>query len=161
MFGFSHPYRGYNKTLDQFSEWLVAQRSAGWEVADLHSGMARWLAEQRQRDPDFNYTKDGVHPDGGGHWVMAQQILLYLGAKDVENAASAPAMLKGEPSEIMRLVRRKQQLLRDAWLSEVGHTRPGLKAGLPLNDAQAKAAELDKQLRELVKRNSAATRKTP
>ncbi|HEY2081703.1 MAG TPA: lysophospholipase, partial [Verrucomicrobiae bacterium] len=152
-FGFGHPYWDYNRTLDQFSEWLVAQRAAGWDVADLHSGMNRWLAEQRQRDPNFNFTKDGVHPDGAGHWLMAREILLYLGARDVENADSPLAMVASNPhgEEILKLTRQKEELLRDAWLNFCGFNRPGVKPGLPVAEAEAKAAELDKQIRGLVR----------
>ncbi|HWD94776.1 MAG TPA: SGNH/GDSL hydrolase family protein [Verrucomicrobiae bacterium] len=152
-FGFSHPFWGYNQTLDQFSEWLLAQRAAGWEVADLHSGMSRWLAEERQRDPNFSFSRDGVHPNGEGHWIMAKQILLYLGAKDVENAANASAMAASNPhgGEILKLVRQKEELLRDAWLNFCGFKLPGVKPGLPVPEAEAKAAELDKQIRELAK----------
>ena len=150
-YGFSHPFEGYNKTLDQFSDWLVAQRKAGWQVADLHSGMAQWLAEERKHNPDFNYTKDGVHPDGAGHWVMARQILLYLGAKDVEKAATPAAMVSSnsQGEEILKLVREQEELLRDAWLNDCGFKRPGVKAGLPVAEAEAKSAELDKQIHEL------------
>jgi lysophospholipase L1-like esterase len=157
-FGFGHPYAGYDKTLGQFSDWLVAQRSAGWLVADLHSGMNRWLADQRQRDPDFNYTKDGVHPDGNGHWAMAKEVLRYLGATGVENAGSAAAMVASHPhgDEILKLVHEQEQVLRDAWLTFTGHTRPGVKAGLPLPEAQAKAGELDKKIRLLAKPAPAA-----
>jgi lysophospholipase L1-like esterase len=150
-YGFSHPYEGYNKTLDQFSDWLMVQRKAGWQVADLHSGMSRWLAEERKRDPNFNYTKDGVHPDGAGHWAMARQVLLYLGASDVEKDPSPASMVAGNPhgQEILKLVREQEELLRDAWLNFCGFKRPGVKAGLPVPEAEAKSAELDKQIREL------------
>lgn len=151
--GFSRPYEGYNQVLDRFSEWLLAQRAAGWDVADLHGPMNRWLAEQRRRDPNFRYTRDGVHPDGSGHWVMAKQILLHLGAKNVENADSPAAMLAANPrgEEILKLVQEKEQVLRDAWLTFTGFQRPGIKEGLPLPEAEAKAAKLDQQIRELVK----------
>jgi lysophospholipase L1-like esterase len=149
-FGFGHPYWGYNQALDQFSDWLVAQRSAGWDVADLHGGMARWLVEQRKKNQDFNYTRDGVHPDAAGHWAMAKQILLHLGAKDIENADSPSAMVAMNPQggEILKLVHEKEQLLRDAWLNFCGFKRPGVKEGLPVPEAEAKAAELDKQIHE-------------
>lgn len=153
-FGFSHPYREYNTVLDHFTEWLVSQRAAaGWEVVDLHSGMNRWVAEERKHDPDFVFSKDGVHPDAEGHWVMAKQILIYLGAKDVESAKTPSAMVAGNPhgEEILRLVRQKEELLRDAWLNFCGFNRPGVKPGLPVPEAEAKAAELDKQIRELAK----------
>lgn len=149
--GFSHPYSGYSQVLDRYSDWLISQRAAGWEVADLHGPMNRWLAEQRRHDPNFNFTKDGVHPDAKGHWVMARQILLYLGAKDVENADSPAAMVAGNPhgEEILKLVHEQEQLLRDAWLNAAGFKRPGVKGGLPVEEAEAKSAELDKQIREL------------
>jgi hypothetical protein len=52
-------------------------------------------------------------------------------------------------AEILKLVQEKQRLMKDAWLTDTGHKRPGMKQGLPLAEAQAKARELDKQIREL------------
>lgn len=149
--GFGHPYAGYNQVLDHFSQWLISQRAAGWEVADLHGGMNRWLSEERKRDPNFNYTKDGVHPDANGHWTMAKQVLLYLGAKDLENVDSPAALVAANPhgDELLKLVHEQEQLLRDAWLNFCGFKKPGVKAGLPLPEAQAKEAGLDKQIAEL------------
>jgi lysophospholipase L1-like esterase len=146
--GFSHPFTGYNGVLDRYSKWLLAQRAAGWDVADLHAGMNRWLAEQRKQNPDFNFTKDGVHPDNAGHWIMAKQILLHLGAKDVENADSPAAMLSANPhgGELLKLIRQKQELLRDAWLTDTGYKLPGVKQGLPLPEAEARVADLNKQI---------------
>jgi pimeloyl-ACP methyl ester carboxylesterase len=120
--------------------------------------MNRWLAEQRRLDPDFNFTRDGVHPDVAGHWVMAKQILRHLGATDVADAADPAAMLSACPrgAEVLKLIQQKQQLLRDAWLTGTGHTRPGVKPGLPLAEAQAKAAELDKQIRDLARPDPAS-----
>jgi lysophospholipase L1-like esterase/pimeloyl-ACP methyl ester carboxylesterase len=153
QYGFSHPYEGYDQTLGQFSDWLLSQRAAGWDVADLHGPMDQWIAGQRKRDPNFNYTKDGVHPDGNGHWVMAKQILLHLGAADVANAGSPSAMVAANPhgAEILKLVHEQEQLLRDAWLNFCGFKRAGVKAGLPVDEAEAKSAELDKQIHELTK----------
>jgi len=151
--GFSRPWGGYNEVLDRYSEWLMSQRAAGWEVVDLHGPMKQWLATQRERDPNFNYTKDGVHPDDAGHWVMAKQILLYLGASDVTNVDSPYALVAVSPhgEEILRLVRQKQRLLRNAWLNFCGFQRPGLAKGLPVPEAETRAAGLDKRIRELAK----------
>src|SRR5579872_972923 len=44
--------------------------------------------------------------------------------------------------EILRLIHEKNRLLTDAWLTEMGHKRPGMEHGLPLAEAQARAAEL-------------------
>ncbi|HXT13201.1 MAG TPA: SGNH/GDSL hydrolase family protein [Candidatus Angelobacter sp.] len=153
--GFSHPFVGYNEVLGRYSDWLVGQRAAGWDVVNLHEPMNRWLAEQRQRDSHFEFTKEGVHPDAAGHWFMAKQILLYLGAKDLEGVDSPAAMVAGNPNgaEILRLVRAKQELLRDAWLTYTGHGQPQTKSGVPLPLAEARAGVIDKKIRELAKSN--------
>ena len=150
-YSFGHAYAGYNEVLDRFSDWLMAQRSAGWDVVDLHGAMNRWLAGQRQRNPQFSFTRDGVHPDAAGHWVMAKQILLFLGATDVESVADPAALAAGLPrgGDLLPLVHQRQEVLRDAWLTETGHKRPGVKPGLPLVEALARAADLDQRIHEL------------
>src|SRR5690606_15025117 len=47
-------------------------------------------------------------------------------------------------------VSQRGSLLHDAWLSHVGHDRPGVKAGLPLDEAQTKAAHLEQQIEAAV-----------
>jgi hypothetical protein len=76
----------------------------------------------------------------------------------VKTDSTPAAMMSNNPhgAEILRLVHEKQQLLRDAWLNFCGFKRPGVKAGLPVPEAEAKAVDLDKQIRELAK-NSHAT----
>lgn len=151
-----HP--GYSNTLDRYSEWLLSQRVAGWDAVDLHEPMNRYLAEHRQRDPGFFLAADGVHCGETGHWIMAKQILLRLGAPDVGNLADPQALLASHPKgkDILKLVQAKQRLLKDAWLTDTGHKRPGMKQGLPLAEAQTKAAELDKQIHKLVATESSS-----
>jgi lysophospholipase L1-like esterase len=52
-------------------------------------------------------------------------------------------------AEVLALVRERHRLLDPAWLSAVGHKRPGVAGGLPLPQAQAKAAALETRIREL------------
>ncbi len=144
-----HP--GYNNTLDRYSDWLLTQRAAGWDVVDLHGPMNRYLAEHRQHDPNFFLARDGVHCNDEGQWIIAKQILLHLGAKDVANAKDAQTMLAVHPhgQEILKLVQDKQRMMKDAWLTDTGHKRPGMNHGLPLTEAKAKAKELDEQIARL------------
>jgi pimeloyl-ACP methyl ester carboxylesterase len=60
-----------------------------------------------------------------------------------------PEHLNG--AAILATVRRKHGLLRPAWLSHVGHRRPGVGAGLPLVQAEAEAAPLDAEARRLAR----------
>ena len=41
-------------------------------------------------------------------------------------------------------------MLKDAWLNECKHLRPGMGKGLPLPEAQEKAAKLEKQIRAVL-----------
>jgi hypothetical protein len=45
-------------------------------------------------------------------------------------------------------VGKRQKLMLHAWLSHVGHQRPGIEAGLPLPEAEAQAAELRVEIRK-------------
>jgi hypothetical protein len=47
---------------------------------------------------------------------------------------------------------RPDQLLSDAWLTATGHSRPGMAPGVPLDEARARAAELDARIRALLQR---------
>jgi lysophospholipase L1-like esterase len=142
---------GYGNTLDRYADWMLAQRAAGWDVVDLHGPMNRFLAARRQHDPKFFLAGDGVHPGETGHWIMAKQILLHLGARDLATVEDAKTMLGAQPNgePLLKLIQQKQRTLRDAWLTETGHQRPGMTKGLPLAEAEAKAAMLDEQVRQL------------
>jgi len=144
-----HP--GYGNALDRYSDWLLAQRAAGWDVADLHGPMNRYLAERRQQDPNFFLAGDGVHCGDTGHWIIAKQLLLHLGAKDLANINDPQAMLAGHANgpALLKLIQQRQRMTKDAWLTDVGHQRPGMSKGLPLAEATAKAAEIETQIRQL------------
>ncbi|MEQ1851902.1 MAG: SGNH/GDSL hydrolase family protein [Chthoniobacteraceae bacterium] len=134
-------FEGYNGVLDRYSEWLVAQgKSEGWRVIDTHNAMAAALETARKANPEFTFSKDGVHANEAGHHVMAVTILKALGAEfDPDITALA---------ELRKLIRKRGRLLTDAYLNAAGHKRPGMAKGLPLEEARAKAAEIDAQLRE-------------
>jgi lysophospholipase L1-like esterase len=52
-------------------------------------------------------------------------------------------------AELWKLVAERQRLLGLAWLTDVGHKRPDTPKGIPLEEAQKKAVELEKQIRKL------------
>ncbi len=138
------PYEGYNDVLDRYSAWLVSQRTNGWTVIDLHTPMNSFLAERRRTEPGFSLTRDGVHDDDLGHWLMAREILdglsLQSGRLHFENLADITNTSSG--AEMLKLIHQKNRMLSDAWLTDTGHKRPGMKQGLPVPEAQSKAAGL-------------------
>lgn len=142
---------GYDGVLARYAAWLVAQRPAGWEVIDLHTMMRAAIDERRRSEPKFTFARDSVHPDEAGHWIIARTILSGLGAADLDGVASTAAMASAHPrgAEILKLVAERQNLMKLAWLTATGHRRPGVKAGLPLDAARARAAEIDRQIAAL------------
>lgn len=147
---FPKPYAGYDEVLAAYGAWLLDQRKAGWQVLNIHGPMAAALAEKRKTDAAFTYAKDGIHPNAEGHLLMARPVLEAWGLK--VQADGTPAHPQG--AAILELIKKKQSLLRDAWLTETGHKRPGVKAGLPIQDAEKQAAELDRQARELARQTA-------
>ncbi|MEZ0542629.1 hypothetical protein [Fibrella arboris] len=41
--------------------------------------------------------------------------------------------------------------MKDAWLTALGHKRPGMKPGLPLDEAKRKAADIDRQSKAMLR----------
>ena len=146
-------HAGYSAALGKYSDWLLAQRAAaGWDVVDLHAPMDAYLAERRKTDPMFAFAADGVHANEG-HWIIARQILLHLGAKDLAGVTNAQGMVAAYPhgQALLKLVQQRQDIMKDAWLTATGHKRPGMNKGLPIAEAQAKGAEIEKEIRALEK----------
>jgi lysophospholipase L1-like esterase len=156
------PYEGYNDVLDRYSAWLVSQRTNGWTVIDAHTPMNNYLAEQRRENPGFVMSRDGVHPDDAGHWVIARALIEGLNlpkngdAFDLTHFQETSAT--GEGAALLKLIHQKNRLLSDAWLTDAGHKRPGMNPGLPPADAQAKAAELVPQIEAAARAVTGASR---
>ena len=76
--------------LSRYAKWLLSLRySIGYKVIDVHfPDKNQYLEAHRRVDAKFNLdgfalTTDGVHPAELGHWIMAREILLYLGCDEV------------------------------------------------------------------------------
>ncbi|HRI14486.1 MAG TPA: GDSL-type esterase/lipase family protein [Verrucomicrobiota bacterium] len=144
------PYEGYNTVLDRYSDWLISQRAQGWEVVDIHGPMNRFLEEQRRGNPKFILAGDGVHANPQGHWLIAREVLRHLGAPEALISAETPAaVLNSDPRApaVLALVQQRQRALKDAWLTSVGHVRPGMSPGRPLPEAEREATEVAAKLK--------------
>ena len=141
----------YDAVLARYAAWLLEQRQSGWEVIDLHGPMSAAIDEQRKSDPAFTFSKDHVHPNEAGHVVLADALLAGL---KPDKLAAFQELLASEwatsaaGKDYATKVRKRGRLLLDAWLAEIGHLRPGMAKGLPLAEAQAQAAAIEKQLRD-------------
>ena len=139
------PYEGYDEVLDHYSAWLLGRRADGWDVVDVHGPMAGSSPRERGHDPDYRLAGDGVHVNEIGHWIIAREILVHWGVPDrtLNGKTSAEAFAAfPQGAEVLKLVQQRQRLLRDAWLTETGHKRPGMRPGLPLAEAERRAQEI-------------------
>jgi lysophospholipase L1-like esterase len=144
--------KAHDENLARYTAWLLSKRAVGWDVVDIHTPMRRALDEGRVKNPAFKFADDGVHPGREGHWLMAREILTqFFGAK-LEGVACAEDLFPAHGSEIRKLVHERMVLLFDAWMTQIGHQRPsvaggpGAKPGLPITEANEKAADLGKQI---------------
>jgi lysophospholipase L1-like esterase len=144
---------GYNEVLDRYSAWLLEQRAQGWRVIDIHGPMNAFIEAQRKTNPDFVFAKDGVHANEEGHALMADQLIASLAPADVAWWKKLRADLTANPqgAELKKLIRQRGRILCDAYLNDAGHLRPGMAKGLPVAEAETKAAELEEKIRALVK----------
>ena len=145
---------GYNLVLDRYAAWLLEQRAKGWRVIDLHGPMNAFIETQRKTNPDFVFANDGVHANEAGHALMAEQLIAGLAPAELD------AWRKIQDAEYFRTtrakgftdaIRQRGRILADAWLNDTKHLRPGMAKGLPLDEAQAKAVELEKRIRDEAK----------
>ena len=114
-------------------EWLLAQRSRGWDVMDIHGPMKAFIAGEREREPDFRLAGDGVHANATGHAIIAREILSAWKFPRLEVTAGPGVERAFAPDpkglEVLRLVQKKQRLLKDAWLTEHGASTARDEAG--------------------------------
>ena len=125
----------YDDVMSAYSKWLVSRQKDAWRVIDLHTVMKEELAKKREKDPKFKYSRDGVHPGGEGHEFIARQIIDYFAIRAPLKDPSPNAY-----GRIMMFLRDRMRVMRDAWLTEIGHKRP-MRKGKPLAEAKKIAAE--------------------
>lgn len=129
------PYEKYNDVLKRYAEWILTRHNQVAKVIDIYSPIQNHLDEQRKSKPEYALAGDGVHPNAKGHQLIAHAILRAFDLKPADEMNK----------ELVKRIAQKQQILRDAWLSHVGHKRPGVRKGLPLSEAQKKAEAIDKK----------------
>lgn len=152
---------GYAAVLDRYADWLLSKRQAKWDVVDIHYPMKKYLLAHRKVDAKFGLdgfalAQDGVHPGEPGHWIMAREILLYMGFKEVARSPGIVESLKQieDAPQYVKLIAQRQNMMRDAWLTATKHKRPGLPVGLPLEEAQSKSAGLLVKIDSLINKVS-------
>ncbi len=143
----------HDENLTRYTAWLLSMRATGWDVVDIHTPMRKALDEGRAKDPAFQFAKDGIHPGREGHWLMAREILTQFLDARLEGVPAAEDVFPSHGARIRGLVHERMVLLFNAWMTQIGHQRPGVtggpgaKPGPPLTQAADQAADIGKQIK--------------
>jgi lysophospholipase L1-like esterase len=130
-------FEDYDDVMETYAKWILSQSTKVTATVDIRSPLVDYTNERRKDDANFALSGDGVHFEKEGHRLIATAILKSFGYEF------------REPSdELLTLVTKRQHLLRDAWLSETGHKRPGMKPGLPIDQARGQANDLDALIKQ-------------
>lgn len=132
-------YEDYDSVLEKYSEWIMTLGPKVDVVIDIRSPIVSFVEEKRKSNPNFTMSGDGVHFNAVCHRLITQKI-----AKRI-----LPGADKKTDPKIFDLADKKMKLLRDAWLTHTGHKRPGVKKGLPLDQASLQAKEINTQIERL------------
>ncbi|MCF3108295.1 family 43 glycosylhydrolase [Niabella sp. CC-SYL272] len=138
----------YGNVLDTYADWLISQRyTAEWNVIDIYGPMKRYL-ENKRKEPALPVAKEAMHPGEDWHFIISKEILLSLGQKELAKAGSIQDALYFVPEHdtIMKLVRQRQEILKDAWLNHMGFNSAGMNKGRPVGEAIARAAVISRQI---------------
>ena len=134
QFAWFAPYEDYDSVMGKYAEWERGLENVD-AIVKQHQIHTIYIETHRKKNADFTWAGDGVHYSEEAHKIVAEVLANELDLPRVPPDDFPTA-------EKMKLIAERQNLLRDAWLTHVGHKRPKVKKGLPLEEAQAKAKEL-------------------
>ena len=134
VFSWTKIYENYDsEVIARYASFILSLKSRVVQVADIHTPINKHMVGKRNIDPDYHLSNDGVHINRNGHRLMAQTIYQALLRKPLPKLTS----------NLVNKFESKQNILAPAWLTRIGHTRPGVKAGLSLEEAKEKAADIN------------------
>lgn len=138
-YGYKYVYENYDDVLEKYSTWLLTQKDKAEMIIDLHTPLKAHTLAQRKTNSAYTLAPDGVHFNDEGHRIVADTILKAWHI--------TPAQTLNP--ELTKLITTKTQLLHDAWLTHIHHLRPGTPQGLPIDEANQKADEINQQISNL------------
>lgn len=134
-FAYFAPTEDYDQVIQAQAAWCKSNPMDADLVIDIYSKLKAERSLRQADDPDFCFSRDGVHFGTEAHAIVAEQILVALGAPSKVLSAFPPdARIKN--------MQEKMTLLRNAYLTATGKNRPGLPAGLPVWYAEMMSSQL-------------------
>ena len=126
-------YQDYDQVMEQYADWIMTLGSEVDALIDIRTPIVEFQNKKRKSDPNFTMSGDGVHFNGQCHRLIAAAVIKKIDP-DAENISF--------DDKFVEAATKKMTILRDAWLTESKHKRPGVRAGLPLDQANAAVDQL-------------------
>ena len=92
----------------------------------MRPGLSRQIRAAKEKNPRFMYAPDGVHPGPEGHLMIARSV--WPAIASFLNLSPNVRFAEGDA---FNKILERHNLFKLAWLSETGHKRPGIPAGVP------------------------------
>ena len=148
-FSYLHPFTNYDSVLTEYAAWEgMLPVGTARLVVDLHSPLAEYLAMQRALNPQFSFTRDGIHPAASGHLLMAQIILAAFGVTtDTSDLDGNLKTVEADP--LFQLVRSEREARSGGWLAYVGYTRDKTVKSPSVTAIEQSVADLQAQVDKL------------
>ena len=154
-FDWREVFENYDDVMARYANHVLQQEDRVEAVIDVRTAIQDALQQKRRQEPDYAMSSDGVHINQDGHAELARAIAAACNLPSVDLTTPAAR-------QAFQAADQRQQILHRAWLSRVGHQRPGMEAGLPLIDAYQRAARLkDDGLKILVEAGLARPYRDP
>jgi len=148
-FSYAMAYSNYDSVLTDYSTWEKSlPPSAASVVVDLHSALGNYLKQQRQSDPAYHFSADGIHPSALGHLLMAQTILRGLGV-DAGTGDLAADLKQIEADPLYQLIRGYRESRSAGWLDYVGYTRDQTVKTDSITQTEQSAAALQSTINQV------------
>lgn len=143
---YPQPFVDYDEVLQAYSDWLMSLQTKDMMVIDVHRAMKEAVRAGREKDSNFTFASDGVHPNSDGHRVIAGAVAEAWNLDVDDNVGEKPQVYQ----QVLKLVSDRQKILKHAWLSTTKHTRPGIEPGVPIEQASKKALEIETAISNLL-----------
>jgi lysophospholipase L1-like esterase len=150
-YGYQTPEPHYDDVLKRYSEWTLSL--AGKEnvdVIDVRTPLVPHLAKSYE-------GKDPIHPNRFGHELMAEAILAHLGYETGNNIIETGVSSRKDDEgwqQVRDLVAKRRRVLDNTLLWEIGHSRPGERPKMTIDEARRQAVDIDRQLAALLSADS-------
>jgi len=144
-FSYRAPFARYDTVLQDYSRWIMGLDLPGVRAVDLNTPLTDYLQRRRTRNPDFCFSRDGIHPSPAGHLLMARTVLQTWGLPiPTHDLDLELRTIQADPFFV--LVDRRRRARSDGWLNYVGYPGIGAEAIDSITPTESAAATLQAQI---------------